>query len=175
MSFGGIDMEYRLLVGLIGSALLVTGVAVRDQRRKNHLFSAGNACMFMYALLGYLQGGPIFFLILQTFVALATVCMLFVIPDAYTTPILIIGGIVLVAWSVALFQDESTAIFVVGLVLLGLGFAMNAGTRRREIALMVGSAVIVLFSFLMRDWVFFSLNFLFAVMSFLNILRFWKR
>ena len=167
-------MEYRLLVGLVGSAILVTGVALQAQERKNHFFAVGNACMFTYAFLGYLQGGPIFFLILQTFIMLATVCMLLKLPDARTTPILATGGVLLVLWSLSFFQDYTTAIFVVGLVLIGIGFAMD-GMLKREVTLMIGSAVIAFFSFLMRDWVFFSLNLLFAVLSLRNVVRLWWR
>ena len=164
-------MDLRLAIGLLGSAVLVTGVATSSSKRKNTLFAVGNACMFAYALLGYLGGGPIFFLILQIFIALSTLCMLLKVSDAYDTPILAIGGLALVAWSLSLFEGYSTAIFVVGLALLGIGFAMDTGTLKREMALMIGSAVIAIFSFLMRDWIFVGLNVLFAALSLVNILR----
>ncbi|MBI2117298.1 hypothetical protein HYT95_00205 [Candidatus Peregrinibacteria bacterium] len=167
-------MDYRLLIGLIGSVLLVAAVALRSQKRKNNFFAIGNVCMFTYALLGYFQGGPIFFLILQMFILLSTLCMLFHVPDAYNTPILAMGGIALIWWSLSIFQDYSTAIFVVGLALLGIGYAMHSGTLRREIALMIGSAIIALFSFLMRDWAFFGLNILFCGLSLVNVVRFHK-
>lgn len=165
-------MDARMLVGLVGSAILVAGVATTAQRKKNLLFAFGNACMLTYALLGYIGGGPIFFLILQIFIALSTVSMLFNIPDAYDTPLLAVGGLALVAWSLSLFEGYSTAIFVVGLVLLGIGFAMTPATLKRETALMTGSAMIAVFSFLMRDWIFVGLNVLFAVLSAVNIVRF---
>lgn len=164
-------MDYRLLIGILGSAILVAGVANTDQKAKNLLFAVGNAYMFLYALVGYLTGGPIFFLILQIFIAISTLCMLLKVPDTYDTPILAIGGLALVGWSLSLFQDYTTAIFVVGLALLGLGFAMESGTRKREIALMGGSAVIALFSFFMKDWIFFGLNAIFAAVAFLNMRR----
>lgn len=164
-------MDYRLLIGILGSAILVAGVANTDQKAKNILFAIGNTYMFLYALLGYLSGGPIFFLILQIFIAISTLCMLFKIPDRYDTPILAIGGLALVGWSLSLFQDYTTAIFVVGLALIGMGFAMESGTLKREIALMTGSAVVALFSFLMRDWVFFGLNTIFALVALLNTRR----
>ncbi|MBI3336001.1 hypothetical protein HYZ98_00345 [Candidatus Peregrinibacteria bacterium] len=162
-------MDYRLLIGVLGSALLVAGVANTDQRAKNILFAIGNAYMFLYALVGYLTGGPIFFLILQIFIALSTLCMLLRVPDTYDTPILAVGGIALVGWSLSLFQDYTTAIFVVGLALLGIGFAMESGTLKREMALMIGSMVIAVFSFLMRDWVFVGLNVLFAALALINV------
>ena len=161
-------MDYRLLIGVLGSAILVAGVANTDQKAKNTLFAIGNAYMFLYALVGYLTGGPIFFFILQIFIALSTLCMLLKVPDTYDTPILAIGGLTLVGWSLSLFQDYTTAIFVVGLALLGIGFAMESGTLKREMALMIGSIVIAIFSYLMRDWVFVVLNVLFAILALRN-------
>lgn len=162
-------MDHRLLIGILGSVILVTGVANTDQKAKNILFAIGNAYMFLYALIGYLGSGPIFFLILQIFIALSTLCMLFKVPDQYDTPILAMGGLALVAWSLSLFQDYTTAIFVVGLALLGIGFAMESGTLKRETALMIGSIVIAVFSFLMRDWVFVGLNVIFALLALKNV------
>ena len=164
-------MDFRFVIGLTGSVILVAGVTIPVLRWKNLLFAIGNACMFAYALIGYLTGGSIFFLILQIYIALSTVCMLLKVPDAYDTPILAIAGTGLVAWSLSLFEGYSTVIFVVGLVMLGIGFAMNGGTRRRETFLMFGSIVIVGFSYLMKDWIFVGLNTAFAFFSFLNILR----
>ena len=162
-------MDYRLLIGILGSAILVAGIANTDQRAKNILFAIGNAYMFLYALVGYLTGGPIFFLILQIFIALSTLCMLLKVPDTYDTPILAVGGLALVGWSLSLFQDYTTAIFVVGLALLGIGFAMESGTLKREMALMIGSIVIAVFSYLMRDWVFVGLNVLFSALALVNV------
>lgn len=162
-------MDYRLLIGVLGSAILVAGVANTDQKAKNLLFAIGNAYMFLYALIGYLSGGPIFFLILQIFIAISTLCMLLKVPDTYNTPILAIGGLALVGWSLSLFQDYTTAIFVIGLALLGIGYAMESGSLKREMALMIGSIVIAIFSFLMRDWVFVGLNVIFFLLALKNV------
>jgi len=164
-------VDLRFAVGLIGSVILVSGVIIPALRWKDLLFATGNACMFTYALIGYLTGGSIFFLILQIYIALSTLCMLLKVPDAFDTPLLAIAGVGLVAWSLSLFEGYSTALFVIGLAMLGIGFAMNGGTRRREIFLMLGSVVIAVFSFLMKDWIFVGLNAAFAFFSFLNILR----
>jgi len=164
-------MDLRFAIGLVGSIILVTGVITPVLRWKDLLFATGNACMFAYALIGYLTGGPIFFLILQIFIALSTLCMIFKVPDAYDTPILAVAGIGLVAWSLSLFEGYSTAIFVIGLALLGIGFALEGGTLRREVALMLGSIVIAVFSYLMVDWIFFGLNAVFAFFSLINILK----
>ena len=164
-------MDPRFAIGLLGSILLIIGVATRSPRSKDALFAAGNACMFLYALLGYLGGGPVFFLILQIFIAISTVSMLFKIPDRYDTLLLAISGLGLALWSLSLFDGYSTALFVAGLALLGIGFAMDTGTKKREIALALGSVVIAAFSFLMRDWIFMGLNALFAVLSLANLVR----
>lgn len=164
-------MDARFAIGLIGSLLLVTGVATTSARLKNGLFAIGNACMLAYALVGYLDGGPIFFLILQMFIALSTISMLLNIPDRYATPLLGLCGLVLIAWSLSLFEGYSTVVFVTGITLLGIGFAMDASTMKREVALMMGSAVIAVFSILMHDWIFTGLNILFAGLSLVNILR----
>lgn len=164
-------MDLRLIIGLAGSALLVAGVADRNVAHKNTLFAIGSACMFVYALLGYLAGGPIFFVILQTYIALSTLCMIFNVPDNYDTPILAMGGVLLIGWSLTRFQGLSTGIFVVGLVLIGIGFALDPGTTRRDVFLMTGSAVIAVFSVLMRDWIFVGLNAIFAGLSLVNVVR----
>ncbi|MDD5623950.1 MAG: hypothetical protein PHI23_04550 [Candidatus Peribacteraceae bacterium] len=164
-------MDTRFIVGIIGSIVLVVGVVTPVLRWKDLLFTIGNACMFTYALLGYLAGGPIFFLILQIFIALSTLCMLLHVPDKYDTTILALAGVGLTAWSLSLFEGYTTAIFVVGLVLLGIGFALQGGTFKREVALMVGSVVIAAFSYLVKDWIFTGLNVVFALGSLWNASR----
>lgn len=165
-------MDPRFLIGIIGSLLLVIGSALPDRSvshpaksRKNQFFAIGNACMFAYALLGYLAGGPIFFVVLQIFIVLSTLLMMLGTPDRFSTPLLSIAGFGLVGWVLALFEGYGTAIFVIGLVLLGIGFALNAKAAKRAIFLSVGSAAIALFSLASRDWVFFVLNVFFTLFS----------
>lgn len=169
-------MDPRFLIGLLGSVILIIGAALPDRpvpvawkSGKNQLFACGNAGMFLYALLGYLAGGPIFFLILQIFIACSTIFMMTGVPDRWDTPALSLIGIGLVVWSLALFQDSSTAIFVCGMVLLSVGFAMKPGTARRELALAIGSIAIALFSYVARDWVFVMLNVFFALLSAMQV------
>lgn len=164
-------MDTRFMIGLLGSALLIVGVMTQSEQRKNRLFALGNVCMFAYALMGYGEGGTIFFVIQQLFIMLSTFCMLLRVPDRIDTTILTLGGILLIGWSFFLFEGYGTVIFVVGLALLGIGFAMDMGTRKRDIALLLGSLLIAIFSFLMRDWIFFALNALFAVFSCRNLWR----
>lgn len=164
-------MDERLWIGWLGAFILVIGAATALPERKNRLFACGNVCMFTYALLGYLYGESILFLILQSFILLVTLCMLLKVPERSATSILATSGLLLLLWSLALFQDYTTVLFVVGLGLLGVGFAMRPGTVRREVAFVLGSAVIALFSFLMGEWVFFVLNVVFAALSLRNAVQ----
>lgn len=169
-------MDLHLAIGLLGSLLLIIGAALPDRpvivgwkSGKNWFFAVGSAGMFFYALLGYLAGGPIFFVILQIYIACSTVFMMMGTPDWFDTPALALVGLGLVAWSLALFEGIQTALFVCGLVLLGVGYAMQTGTANRELALAVGSAVIALFSTLSRDWIFAILNIFFMLFSALHV------
>lgn len=164
-------MDVRFFIGLLGSLLLISGVVIPAQRNKNVLFAAGNVSMFAYALVGYVEGGTIFFVIQQMFIMLSTLCMLLQVPDKIDTTILTVGGIALIGWSLSLFQGYGTVIFVVGLSLLGVGLAMDTGTRKRDVTLSIGSFLIAIFSFLMRDWIFTILNALFALFSWVNVVR----
>jgi len=159
-------------IGIVGAVLLVIGAAypIREcshpvKSSKNWLFTLGNASMFAYSLMNYLEGGPIFFLFLQILVALSTVMMLLNVPDRIDMVVMFLGGLVLVGWSLFLFEDLSTVYFVLGLVSLSLGFALEMGTARRNLALALGSILIALFSYFAADWIFFWLNSFFAIFS----------
>lgn len=171
-------MDLRFWIGLLGSVLLIIGSALPDHPVKapwksgrNWLFACGNIGMFLYALLGYLAGGPIFFLILQIFIACSTLFMMIGTPDRFDTPALSIVGGGLLVWSLVLFEGIGTAIFVCGLALLGIGFALQMGTARRQAALCIGSVAIAVFSVLARDWIFVILNVCFALFSGAHALR----
>ncbi len=165
-------MDPRFPIGILGSILLVAGAAFPSliskkwlPKAKNFLFASGNACMFLYALLGWLAGGSVLFLILQIYIATSTVLMLLDVPDRYDTPFLTAVGVALVAWSLTLFEGYATVLFIMGIVLLGIGFASADGTVRRNLALALGSAVIAVFSYLESDWIFTIVNILFAFFS----------
>jgi len=70
-----------------------------------------------------------------------------------------------VIWSLFLFQGYTTVIFIIGLSITGLGFALEMGTLRRDIALTFGTALIAIFSFMVASWIFFWLNTFFALFS----------
>ena len=165
-------MSLHMIVGIVGSLILVTGSAwpahkVMHPLRspKNWLFAIGNTCMFLYAYLNFLQGGMIFFIFLQMLVAVSTVLMMLDTNDVLDACVLSLAGSCLVVWSLYLFRGGETMLFVVGLVVLGVGFAVKTGTALRNLFLMMGSICIAVFSVLAQDWIFVGLNVFFALFS----------
>lgn len=161
------------LIGLIGSAILIVGSALPARPAshparslKNWLFLIGSACMFGYAVLNYFEGGLVFFVLLQILIAISTILMMLNTDDRIDTVILGLSGVALIAYALHLSHGFETIIFVIGLSILGVGFALDTGTFKRNMALGVGSTVIAGFSYLSEDWIFFGLNVFFAVFSF---------
>lgn len=165
--------NYDFLTGIIGSLVLVMGAAwpeIKDANHpvksvKNWLFAIGGFIMLVYAILGYLQGGPIFFVMLEIMVVISSMLMMLNTPDKVDVPVLTISSLGLIIWSLYLFEGYSTIIFVTGLCVTGLGYTSKMGTVRRSAALTSGSALIALFSYLEASWIFFWLNIFFAVFS----------
>ena len=165
-------MNTTFIVGIVGSIILVIGAALPSKTvsnpvrlPKNWFFVFGNISMFTYSYLNFLAGGSIFFIFLQILIAVSTLLMMLNTPDKYDTPILGLAGVALVIWALKLFEGYGPILFVAGLVTLGVGFAMDTGTVRRDFALATGSAVIAIFSYIVKDWIFFWLNVFFALFS----------
>ena len=166
-------MNYIFLTGLVGSFVLVTGAAwpeIKDVKHptkslKNWLFAIGGFIMLLYAIFGYQQGGPIFFVILEILVAISSILMMLNTPDKVDTPILTISSLGLIIWSLYLFEGYNTMFFILGLCGIGLGYAFQMGTLRRSVALTLGSVLIALFSYIEASWIFFWLNVFFAIFS----------
>ena len=165
-------MTPTFLTGLIGSLVLVCGAAWPERPTphpmhslKNWLFAVGGFLMLVYALLGWQAGGLIFFVILELFINFASVLMMANTPDKFDTPLLLGGAVIFVAWSLALFEGYQTAVFIVGLALIGVGYATDGGTVRRDVVLMLGSTLVTIFSYLTASWIFFWLNLFFALFS----------
>jgi len=166
-------MNLPFLTGLIGSLICVMGAAWPEPKiaihpvksTKNWLLAIGGLAMLTYAILNYLQGGPIFFAILQTLVVIASILMLLDTPDKVDIPVITTGGLILIVWSLMLFDGYQTVIFVLGLCGIGLGYALKMGSLKRIVALTLGSALIAIFSYLGSDWIFFWLNVFFAIFS----------
>ncbi len=166
--------DYIFLTGLIGSLILVTGAAwpeIKDTKHpmkstKDWLFAIGSTTMLVFSLLGYLMAdGAIFFVFLQGFILVAVVMMMLNTSDKTDLTVMSIAGIGFIAWSLTLFEDYTTIIFILGLVGIGLGYTLEMGSVKRMLGLTIGAALIALFSFLVANWVFFWLNVFFALFS----------
>lgn len=166
-------MDYIFLTGLIGSLVLVSGAAWPEPKKKQHpvksiknwLFGVGGLIMLLYSIFGYMQGGAVFFVFLEAFVVIASILMMLNTPDTIDTPIITVSGLGLIVWSLYLFEGYNTVFFILGLAGIGLGYAFEMGTLRRNLALTLGSVLIAVFSFIEASWVFFWLNLFFAVFS----------
>ncbi len=166
-------MSISLLTGLIGSIFLVSGAAWPEANKKtapvksikNWLFFVGGLIMLVYAIMGWQEGAPFFYVILEIFAAITGILMMLNIPDKIDLPLTAISGIGLIIWSFFLFEDYSTIIFILGLTGIGLGYVAENGTVRRSLALTLGSILIALFSYLGASWIFFWLNTFFAIFS----------
>ncbi len=176
-------MDYIFFTGLVGSLVLVTGAAWPEAKGgrhpmrsiKNWLFAIGGLFMLLYSVFGYQQGGPIFFVILEIMVVLASVLMMLDAPDKVDVPVLSVTCLGLIVWSLFLFDGYNTVFFIVGLGGIGLGYALQMGTLRRSVALTAGSGLIALFSYFEASWVFFWLNVFFAIFSGYYVWRGLKR
>lgn len=165
-------MNATFLVGLLGSLVLVAGAAYPDKNVshparsvKNWLFAIGGLLMLTYSTMNYFAGGSIFFIFLQAFVNISSVFMMLNVSDRLDTPILAVAGLGFIVWSLYLFEGYNTAFFILGLSGIGMGYAMETGTFRRDFTLTLGSALIALFSYIEASWIFFWLNVFFAIFS----------
>ena len=122
--------------------------------------------MLIYAVLNYLSGtGAVFYIFLQAVVNLASIFMMTNTREKISTPIILLLTGVLIIWSLKLSLGLTTLLFILGLGGIATGYVLKPGTARRNIALTLGSLLIVIFSYLVNDWVFFSLNSFFAIFS----------
>ncbi len=166
-------MDYVFITGLIGSLILVLGAAWPNignpnypaKSFKNWLFAIGGFIMLLYSIFGYQQGGLVFFVILEILVLIASILMMLHVDDKIDSTVLSISGLALIIWSLFLFEGYNTIFFIFGLTGIGLGYAFDNGTLRRDIALTAGSALIAVFSYLEASWIFFWLNVFFAIFS----------
>ena len=85
--------------------------------------------------------------------------------DRLNTVVIVLSGLALVIWSFYLFAGYKTILLILGLSILGLGYAFKMGTVRRSVALTLGSLLVVFYSYWEASWIFFWLNIFFAVFS----------
>ncbi len=169
------------IIGVAGSVVLVIGAMLPDRAvpraslsYKNWCFGAGAIVMLAYAVANWLQGASVFFVFLEGLMAVASACMLFDVPDRVDVPLMIVFSGLLIAWSLALRTERETLAFVGGLAGIAVGYVMQPGTARREIALLLGSALIAAFSLRTQAWVFFWLNLFFAAFSAFHAWKAWQ-
>ncbi|MBI4232528.1 hypothetical protein HY605_04820 [Candidatus Peregrinibacteria bacterium] len=168
---GNFDLNFWL--GVLGGAVLVVGSAwplekVKHPAKsvKNWLFALGALLLFSYSLLNYLDGrGEVFFVFLEFLAIVASVLMMIGSDDKVDNPIIAFVGLILVGWSLYLFEDYTTILIVLGIVAIALGYVMDAATLKRNLALFLGGILISVFSYLVKDWIFFWLNAFFAAFS----------
>lgn len=167
-------MNYIFLIGLLGSLVLITGAAWPEAKTsrhptksiKNWLFAlGGGVILLIYSLLNYRAGGPVFFVFLQILVAISSVLMMLDTDDRIDVAIISSSGMGLIIWSLFLFEGYTTIFFIFGLAGIGLGYAFQMGTLRRNLALTAASILIAAFSFIEASWIFFWLNVFFALFS----------
>ncbi|MEK7673199.1 MAG: hypothetical protein AAB373_04920 [Patescibacteria group bacterium] len=165
--------DYIFYLGLEGAIVLVIGAAWPDKKTshptqsiKNWFLALGGLVMLTYSILNYLyHDGAIFFVFLQGLVNVASILMMANVKDKIDVPVISVSALALVIWSLYLFEGYSTILFVLGLAGIGLGYAMDGGTFRRNFALLLGSILIAWFSYLDQSWIFFWLNVFFALFS----------
>lgn len=165
-------MDVSFLTGLIGSIVLVIGAAYPIEKTKkpmksvrNRLFSIWSLMMLIYAIIGYFNWWPVFFIFLEMLIILSCILMMLNTNDRLDTWIISVSGIILVIRSLFLFEWPNTLFFIIGFVVLWLGYAFNMNSIRRNIGLMIWGALIALFSYLEATWIFFWLNVFFALFS----------
>jgi len=171
-------MNLIFSIGLTGAIILVSGAAYPikpvqhpAQSFKNWLYAIGGAFMLAYAILNYLSDGPIFFVFLQILVNIAGALMLLNAKEFISTAVISLGGIILVGWSLSLFENFGTLLFILGLIGISLGYIFNITSLKRYVALTIGSILVSLFSYLQGDMIFFWLNAFFAIFSAYSIYK----
>ena len=171
-------MNHVQIIGVLGAIILVLGagypvvpVSHPAKSAKNWLFAVGGLGMLLYSTLNYLMGGTIFFVILQLFINFTSVLMMCNTSDKFDAPFISLVGLGMIAWSLSLFEGYNTVFFVIGLTAIGVGYALDTGTFKRNAVLAFGSAVIAVFSFIERDTIFFVLNIFFALFSLYHAIK----
>ncbi len=166
-------MTINFIVGFIGALTLIIGAAYPIEKVshpsksvKNWLFLLGGVLMFAYALLNYLTvGGSIFFVLMQILINVSSVFMMLDTNDRIDTGIISALGLILIGVSFYLFEGYQTIIFVAGLSGIAIGYVMEMNTFKRNFALMLGSALVTVFSYMVGDMIFTVLNLFFAIFA----------
>ncbi len=169
------------ITGIIGSLILVTGAALPDrkvryatQSIKDWCFMLGAIVMLAFSVMNYQAGAPVFFVFLELLVSIASILMMLNVPEKTASAAVVISGLALIVVSLFLFHGISTVLFIIGLAAIAAGYVSTGGTFHREIILLIGSALIALFSYLSASWIFCWLNVFFAAFSGYNAWKIWR-
>lgn len=160
-------------VGLLGALACVSGAAWPEgdadkpaKSVKNWLFTIGGGILLIYSYLGYLYTDvPFFFIILQAFAVISASLGLAKIGDRIGSIVTITIGAGFVVWSLLLFEDFGTIVFILGLTGIALGYVLKPGTVRRNLSLTIGGAMLTLFSLLVASWIYVGLNAFYSLFS----------
>lgn len=171
-------MELSFVAGIAGSLVLLVGAIwplektlVPAKSIRNRLFAIGSFIMLLYAIFGYLAGGPVFYIVLELVVMLAVALMFLGTSDRLNTGLICVAGILLMVRSWFLFQWPSMLLFILAFTILWLGYAYKMHTARRFFFLAIGGGLISLSSYLDASRIFFWLNIFFALFSLLYAIK----
>ncbi len=175
-------MDPIFLTGIIGSLFLLAGAAWKNPKKgqhpakalKNQFFAIGNILVFLYAVLSYLQGEPVFYVFFESLTLISTALMLLNANDRWASIGVGLAGSGFLAWSLVLFEDSTTILFILGLTLVAIGFILK-NNLKRNLTLAVGSGFISAYSYLGDSSIFFWLNLFFCVFSLLHVVKAWRR
>lgn len=173
------------MAGIMGSIVLLIGAIWPLEKTKeptksvkNWLFASGSFIMLLYAVLGYLSGGSVFFIVLELQVLLAVALMFLGTKDRVNSRLISIAGLLLIIRSVFLFGWANMVLFIFAFIVLWLGYAFKMNTIRRYLWLAIGGALIALSSYLDASRIFFRLNIFFSVFSLyyaIKLIRIYKK
>jgi len=165
--------DFIFVLGILGALTLVSGAAYPVKAfshpirsTKNWLFAIGGFLMLIYAILNFLYAeGAVFYILLQGLVNISSIMMLAKTDEHKASKIIAVATACFILWSINLAQGTNVILFILGLGGIATGYVLKPGTSRRNLSLTIGSLFIVLFSYLVSDWIFFGLNSVFACFS----------
>ncbi len=104
-------MELTFFSGIIGSIILLIGAiwpiektTLATKSIKNRLFAIGSFIMLLYTIFGYLNGGPVFFIVLEIVIMFSIVLMFLKANERISTGFIGTAGILLMVRSRFFFQ-----------------------------------------------------------------------
>jgi len=170
-------MNIIVIPGIFGSIAIILGMLYQEQNTnklphksvKNRLFFIGGILMTLYSFLDFFQNKVLFFLVLQLFLLTTCVVMITNINEKKALIINIIALIIFVAWSFLAVNSIITLIFIFGLIIVGMGYTFKFSPTKRDIAFIIGSVLLTIFSVINHNPIYIAINLISAIISFLNL------